>query len=118
MMKLVIIVGTRPEIIQSSVLIHQLTKENWLAFQVWNTGQHYNYEMSEIFQEELNVCLDRNFGVGSGSSMEQLAKIMVETEKALIEKIEVNSRGDVRRSKIFYLRELTGKKARIKEKRS
>lgn len=35
-----------------------------------------------------------------------------------IEKIEVNSRGDVRRSKIFYLRELTGKKARIKEKRS
>jgi len=85
MMKLVIIVGTRPEIIQSSVLIHKLTKENWLAFQVCNTGQHYNYEMSEIFQEELNVCLDRNFGVGSGSSMEQLAKIMVETEKALIE---------------------------------
>jgi len=35
-----------------------------------------------------------------------------------IEKIEVNSRGDVRRSKIFYLRELTGKKARIKEKRN
>jgi large subunit ribosomal protein L19 len=35
-----------------------------------------------------------------------------------IDKIEVNSRGDVRRSKIFYLRELTGKKARIKEKRS
>jgi len=35
-----------------------------------------------------------------------------------IEKIEVNTRGVVRRSKIFYLRELTGKKARIKEKRS
>ena len=35
-----------------------------------------------------------------------------------IEKIEVNSRGAVRRSKIFYLRGLTGKKARIKAKRS
>lgn len=35
-----------------------------------------------------------------------------------IDKIEVNSRGDVRRSKIYYLRGLTGKKARIKEKRS
>ena len=33
----------------------------------------------------------------------------------LIEKIEVNKKGKVRRSKIFYLRELTGKKARIKE---
>ncbi len=33
----------------------------------------------------------------------------------LIEKIEVNKKGKVRRSKIYYLRELTGKKARIKE---
>ncbi|MCO4292739.1 50S ribosomal protein L19 [Solitalea sp. MAHUQ-68] len=35
-----------------------------------------------------------------------------------IEKIEVNSRGAVRRAKLFYLRGLTGKKARIKEKRA
>jgi large subunit ribosomal protein L19 len=35
----------------------------------------------------------------------------------LIEKIEVNKKGRIRRSKIFYLRELTGKKARIKEAR-
>ncbi len=34
-----------------------------------------------------------------------------------IDKIEVNKTGVVRRAKIFYLRELTGKKARIKEKR-
>ncbi|QTN39511.1 50S ribosomal protein L19 [Cryomorphaceae bacterium] len=34
-----------------------------------------------------------------------------------IEKIEVNKRGVVRRARIFYLRELTGKKARIKERR-
>ena len=33
----------------------------------------------------------------------------------LIEKIEVNKKGKVRRSRIFYLRKLTGKKARIKE---
>ncbi len=35
----------------------------------------------------------------------------------LIEKIQVNKKGRVRRSKIFYLRELTGKKARIKEEK-
>ena len=34
-----------------------------------------------------------------------------------IQKIEVNKRGKVRRARIFYLRELTGKKARIKERR-
>jgi len=33
----------------------------------------------------------------------------------LIEKIEVNKKGRVRRARIFYLRNLTGKKARIKE---
>ena len=33
----------------------------------------------------------------------------------LIEKIELNKKGKVRRSRVFYLRELTGKKARIKE---
>ncbi len=35
-----------------------------------------------------------------------------------IQKIEVNKRGKVRRARIFYLRELTGKKARIKERRA
>ena len=34
-----------------------------------------------------------------------------------IEKIEVNKHGDVRRARIFYLRERTGKSARIKEKK-
>jgi large subunit ribosomal protein L19 len=34
-----------------------------------------------------------------------------------IDKIEVVTRGDVRRAKLYYLRELRGKAARIKEKR-
>ena len=35
-----------------------------------------------------------------------------------LQKIEVNKRGSVRRKRIYYFRELTGKKARIKEKRN
>ncbi len=35
-----------------------------------------------------------------------------------IKQIDVNKVGKVRRSRIYYFRELTGKKARIKEKRS
>ena len=35
----------------------------------------------------------------------------------IIDKIEVVTRGDVRRAKLYYLRELRGKKAKIREKR-
>ena len=35
----------------------------------------------------------------------------------IFEKIEVVTRGDVRRAKLYYLRELRGKKAKIKERR-
>ena len=38
-------------------------------------------------------------------------------DSPFIESIEVNKVGKVRRAKLYYLRELTGKKARIKEKR-
>ena len=34
-----------------------------------------------------------------------------------LQKVEINKRGKVRRARIFYFRGLTGKKARIKEKR-
>ena len=35
-----------------------------------------------------------------------------------IQKVEINKRGKVRRARIFYFRNLTGKKAKIKEKRN
>ena len=35
-----------------------------------------------------------------------------------LQKIEINKKGNVRRKRIYYFRELTGKKARIREKRS
>ena len=39
-------------------------------------------------------------------------------ESPNIDSIEVNKRGKVRRAKLYYLRNLTGKAARIKEKRT
>ena len=39
-------------------------------------------------------------------------------ESPNIDSIEVNKRGKVRRAKLYYLRDLTGKAARIKEKRN
>ena len=39
------------------------------------------------------------------------------TTSPFIDKIEINKHGKVRRARIFYLRELTGKKARIRERK-
>lgn len=39
-----------------------------------------------------------------------------QTHSPIVDSIEVKRRGDVRQSKLYYLRELSGKKARIKEK--
>lgn len=38
-------------------------------------------------------------------------------ESPFIDKVEINKYGKVRRARIYYLRKLTGKKARIKERR-
>jgi large subunit ribosomal protein L19 len=39
-----------------------------------------------------------------------------QTYSPLVSEIQVKRRGDVRRAKLYYLRDLTGKAARIKEK--
>jgi len=52
--------------------------------------------------------------ISNGIGVERIIPLL----SPAIDKIEVNKRGKVRRSKIFYLRGLKGKKAKIKEKRS
>jgi len=51
--------------------------------------------------------------MSSGIGVERIFPI----NSPLIDKIEVNKKGKVRRARIFYLRNLTGKSARIKEKK-
>jgi large subunit ribosomal protein L19 len=52
--------------------------------------------------------------ISSGIGVERIFPVL----SPAVEKIEVNKEGSVRRARIYYLRELTGKKARIKEKRN
>ncbi|PLY03274.1 MAG: 50S ribosomal protein L19 [Desulfuromonas sp.] len=74
----------------------------------------------QVFQ---GVCLKRrNRGVGSSFTVRKVSDgIAVERVFPLhaptIDKIEVLSIGRVRRAKIYYLRKLYGKAARIREKR-
>ena len=103
-----------------------IAKNEFPAFKSGDTvSVHYkiregNKERIQIYQ---GVVLQRN-SVGAnetftvrkmsnGVGVERIFPI----NSPNIAKIEVNSHSKVRRSKLFYLRELTGKAARIKSKR-
>ena len=62
-----------------------------------------------------NRGLNSSFTVRKTSAGEGVERVF-QTHSPLIAGIEVARRGDVRRAKLYYLRERTGKAARIKEK--
>jgi len=68
------------------------------VIQIKGTGINKRFTVRKISN---NVGIERIFPMNS----------------PFIDKIDVNRKGKVRRKRIYYLRELTGKKARIKEKR-
>lgn len=75
------IIGTRPEIIRSADLIRALASDETVEFKLVHTGQHYDYEMSEVFFKQLDVPMpDLNLGVGSGKHGAQTAKMMIGLE--------------------------------------
>ena len=67
------------------------------------------------------VIAKRNRGLNSGFIVRKISngegvERTFQTYSPLIAKIEVKRRGDVRRAKLYYLRERSGKSERIKEK--
>ncbi|MDD2642441.1 MAG: 50S ribosomal protein L19 [Bacteroidales bacterium] len=80
-------------------------------------------ENKERLQRFRGVCIQRKGSgatetftvrkISNGVGVERIFPVV----SPLIDTIEVNKYGKVRRARIFYLRNLTGKKARIKERR-
>jgi len=67
------------------------------------------------------VIARRNRGVNSAFTVRKISsgigvERVFQTHSPLVESIKVKRRGDVRRAKLYYLRERSGKSARIKEK--
>lgn len=80
-------------------------------------------ERSRLQAYEGVVIGKRNRGLNSAFTVRKMSHgIGVErtfqTHSRQVEEIQVKRRGDVRQAKLYYLRELTGKAARIKEKLS
>ena len=67
------------------------------------------------------VIAKRNRGLHSAFTVRKISygegvERVFQTHSPMIESVEVKRRGAVRRAKLYYLRELTGRAARIKEK--
>lgn len=78
-----------------------------------------NRERLQAFE---GVCIAiRNRGLNSAFTVRKMShgtgvERVFQTYSPLIDSIEVKRRGDVRRAKLYYLREREGKSARIREK--
>jgi large subunit ribosomal protein L19 len=105
---------------------HFVVKQKLPAFKAGDTVTiHYKIKEGEKerIQQYQGVVLQRSgsgvtetFTVRKVSGTVGVERI-IPVCSPFIDKIEVNKHGDVRRARIFYLRQLKGKKARIKEKR-
>ena len=84
-MGIVIILGTRPEIIKMSPIIRKC-RELGLDYFIIHTGQHYSYNMDKLLFEQLELPKPKyNLEVGSGTHGEQTGKMLTGIEKILLE---------------------------------
>ena len=82
---ILIVLGTRPEIIKMSPIIRKCT-DRGIEFAVLHTGQHYSYAMDRIFFEQLNLpAPGYNLDVGSGTQGSQTAAILAGVERVLLQ---------------------------------
>ncbi|HTL83197.1 MAG TPA: UDP-N-acetylglucosamine 2-epimerase (non-hydrolyzing) [Bacteroidia bacterium] len=88
MLKILTIIGARPQIIKAAALSRAIRTHfsSQIKEIIVHTGQHYDENMSEVFFSELNIPrADYNLGVGSGSHGTQTAAMITGIEKILLE---------------------------------
>jgi UDP-N-acetylglucosamine 2-epimerase (non-hydrolysing) len=81
--KVLVVIGTRPEIIKMSPVIRELEARQ-VEYFILHTGQHYSYNLDKSLFEQLKLPMALyNLEVGSNSHAKQTAKILVGIERVL-----------------------------------
>jgi UDP-GlcNAc3NAcA epimerase len=82
-MKVVTVAGARPQFIKAAPVSRALRTKHVEV--LIHTGQHYDYGMSQVFFDELQMPEpDANLGVGSGSHAWQTGEMLIGLEKVLV----------------------------------
>ena len=84
MHKIAIVVGTRPQIIKTAPVIKKLAKSRQCQIFLVHTGQHYDFELSKVFFNEMKLPDPVvNLGVREDSHAKQTAAMMVGLERVM-----------------------------------
>ncbi len=85
-LKVMTVVGTRPEIIRLSAVINRLNECEAIEHILVHTGQNYDYELNEVFFEDFNLKKPDYFlNSATGKPMETIGNILINIDPILEE---------------------------------
>jgi len=84
--KVVTVVGTRPEIIRLSAVIDKLEKSEVIEHILVHTGQNYDYELNEVFFEDFKLRKPDYFlDAANNTAIETIGNILIKIDPILEE---------------------------------
>jgi UDP-N-acetyl-L-fucosamine synthase len=85
-LKVMTVVGTRPEVIRLSAVINKLEESNAIEHTLVHTGQNYDYELNEVFFKDFNLKKPDYFlNAATGTAVETIGNILVKIDPIMEE---------------------------------
>ncbi len=85
-LKVMTVVGTRPEIIRLSAVINRLENSEAIDHVLVHTGQNYDYELNEVFFEDFKLKKPDYFlNAATGTAIETVGNILIKIDPILEE---------------------------------
>jgi len=83
-LKVMTVVGTRPEIIRLSAVIQKLNSSEAIDHVLVHTGQNYDYELNEVFFRDFNLKKPDYFlNAATGTAIETIGNILIKVDPIL-----------------------------------